>query len=74
MKKHFKQYHKSHFMGLLQTILIILKLNKIINWKWTYVLMPLWIYLTIVLMILILAFYVGYKEDYPFDRNSYKYK
>jgi hypothetical protein len=61
-------------MGILQTILIILKLNKIINWKWVYVLMPLWIYITIVVMILILAFYVGYKEDYPFDRNSYKYK
>ena len=62
MKKHFKQYHESYFMGLLQTILIILKLNKIINWKWTYVLMPLWIYLTIVLMLLILAFVVDIKD------------
>ena len=62
MKKHFKQYHESYFMGLLQTILIILKLNKIINWKWTYVLMPLWIYLTIILMLLILAFVVDIKD------------
>lgn len=62
MKKHFKQYHESYFMGILQTILIILKLNKIINWKWTYVLMPLWIYLTIVLMLLILALFVDIKD------------
>lgn len=55
MKKHFKQYHESYFMGLLQTILIILKLNKIINWKWVYVLMPLWIFLGILFTILILA-------------------
>jgi hypothetical protein len=62
MKKHFKQYHESYFMGILQTILIILKLNKIINWKWTYVLMPLWIYLTIVLMLLIMAFVVDIQD------------
>ena len=62
MKKHFKQYHESYFMGLLQTILIILKLNKIINWKWTYVLMPLWIYLTIVLMLLIMAVFVDIQD------------
>lgn len=62
MKKHFKQYHESYFMGLLQTILIILKLNKIINWKWTYVLMPLWIYLTIILMLIIMAFIVDVKD------------
>lgn len=62
MKKHFKQYHESYFMGLLQTILIIFKLNKIINWKWTYVLMPLWIYLTIVLMLLIMALFVDIKD------------
>lgn len=62
MKKHFKQYHESYFMGILQTILIILKLNKIINWKWTYVLMPLWIYLTIILMLLIMAFVVDIQD------------
>jgi hypothetical protein len=62
MKKHFKQYHESYFIGILQTILIILKLNKIINWKWTYVLMPLWIYLTIVLMLLIMAFVVDIQD------------
>ena len=62
MKKHFKQYHESYFMGILQTILIILKLNKIINWKWTYVLMPLWIYLTIVLMLIIMALFVDIQD------------
>ena len=62
MKKHFKQYHESYFMGLLQTILIILKLNKIINWKWTYVLMPLWIYLTIIPMLIITAFVVDIQD------------
>jgi hypothetical protein len=62
MKRHFKQYHESYFMRVLQTILIILKLNKIINWKWTYVLMPLWIYLTIVLMLLIMALFVDVRD------------
>lgn len=62
MKKHFKQYHESYFMGILQAGLILLRYTGKINWKWVYVLMPLWIYLTIILMLLILAFVVDIKD------------
>lgn len=55
MKKHFKQYWDSYFIGIIQIIFILLKLNEIINWKWVYVLMPLWIFLGILFTILILA-------------------
>lgn len=63
MKKHLKQYHETYVMTLLQIVLVILRIKNIINWKWTYVLMPLWIYLTIVLMLIILAIYVGANEE-----------
>jgi hypothetical protein len=49
-------------MGVLQTILILLRYTNKIHWKWTYVLMPLWIYLTIVLMLLIMAFVVDVRD------------
>lgn len=63
MKKSIKQYHETYVMTLLQIILVILKIKKIINWKWTYVLMPTWIYLIIALMLIILAIYVDIKDN-----------
>lgn len=64
MKKHLKQYHETYVMTLLQIVLVILRIKNIINWKWTYVLMPLWIFLTICLMLIILAIYVDTKDYY----------
>ncbi len=41
------------FIGLLQIVFIVLKLCKVINWSWFWVLSPLWISLIITLIILI---------------------
>ena len=44
------------FTGLLQLIFITLKLLKVINWSWIWVLAPIWI--TAGLGILIIAVYI----------------
>ena len=41
-------------LGLLQVAFIVLKLCKVIDWKWTTVLIPLWIELGIVTLFLII--------------------
>lgn len=41
-------------LGLLQVAFIVLKLCKVIDWKWTTVLIPLWIELGIVALFLII--------------------
>lgn len=44
------------FTGLSQTALIVLKLAKIINWSWFWVLAPLWI--SVGLTILLIIFFL----------------
>lgn len=61
MKKHLKQYYETYLTAFLQSALIILKINNIINWKWIHVLLPSLIYFTIILMLILLAIYVGDK-------------
>ena len=41
------------FVGLLQIVFIVLKLCKVINWSWLWVLSPLWIIIIIYLIICI---------------------
>ena len=41
-------------LGLLQVAFIVLKLCKVIDWKWSAVLIPLWIELGIVTLFLII--------------------
>lgn len=41
-------------LGLLQVAFIVLKLCKVIDWKWSAVLIPLWIELGIVALFLII--------------------
>ena len=43
------------FTGLLQLTFIILKLCKVINWSWWWVLAPFWIPLALVVIILIIT-------------------
>ena len=43
------------FLGILTIVFIILKLCKVIAWSWLWVLAPLWIPLSIGLIILIIA-------------------
>lgn len=44
------------FTGLLTIVLIVLKLTKVINWSWWWVLSPVWISLIIgVVIVIVLA-------------------
>lgn len=43
------------FVGLLTITFIILKLCKVIDWSWVWVLSPLWISLSLLIVILIIA-------------------
>lgn len=50
-------------MGLLAIVFIVLKLTKVINWSWWWVVSPLWLPIALVLVILIvLAIYWGVKR------------
>ena len=44
------------FTGLLQLLFIALKLTRVINWSWLWVLSPTWISLVIVVICLIIIF------------------
>lgn len=43
------------FFGILTIVFIVLKLCKVITWSWLWVLAPLWIPLSIALIIFIIA-------------------
>jgi len=44
------------FSGLLQIVFIVLKLCKVIEWSWWWVLSPLWI--SIILLIIAIIIYI----------------
>lgn len=46
------------FCGLLTIVFIVLKLCKIINWSWLWVLAPLWIPTAIALIVLLVLFII----------------
>lgn len=68
MKDNIKQYHETYFMIIIQTILVILKLLNVINWKWVYVFIPLYIYFAIIMFLITLVFIIV--KDVPYDRNG----
>ena len=45
------------FSGLLTIVFIVLKLTKVINWSWLWVLSPIWISFCVGILILILALF-----------------
>ena len=47
------------FCGLLTILFIALKLLKIINWSWVWVLAPLWIPTIIVIIVLLIIFIIS---------------
>lgn len=55
MKKEKVEYKGVGFTGLLTILFIGLKLGKVINWSWLWVLSPLWIPLGIAGVLLIIA-------------------
>ena len=44
------------FTGLLTIAFIVLKLTKVINWSWWWVLSPVWIGLALVILLIILMY------------------
>lgn len=46
------------FAGLLTIVFIVLKLCKVINWSWVWVLSPIWISAALVALILIIFFII----------------
>lgn len=46
------------FLGLLTIVFIVLKLCKVINWSWVWVLSPLWIgWLVVIILLGVFAIY-----------------
>lgn len=42
------------FFGLLTIAFIVLKLTKVINWSWWWVLSPIWIWIILIIIIFII--------------------
>lgn len=51
------------FAGLLTIAFVVLKLCKVINWSWVWVLSPLWISASIVIIILVIAGIMIWKNN-----------
>lgn len=47
------------FCGLLTIVFIVLKLLKVINWLWLWVLAPIWIPIIITIMIVIITIIIA---------------
>ena len=47
------------FCGLLTIVFIVLKLLKVINWSWLWVLAPIWIPIIMAILIMILIVLLG---------------
>ena len=50
------------FTTLLQIAFIVLKLCKVINWKWVWVLSPLWISTGLGIILIIIILIINSKE------------
>ena len=55
MKDNKTKSTSGGFCGLLTIVFIVLKLCKIIDWSWCWVLAPLWIPLAITIMFLVIS-------------------
>lgn len=51
------------FMGVLQIVFIVLKLVKVINWSWIWVLSPTWIPLSITIICLLIVWIIYKIEE-----------
>lgn len=47
------------FCGLLAVAFIVLKLCKVINWSWLWVLAPIWIPIVLCILIIVIALIVA---------------
>ena len=60
------------FLGTLQIVFIILKLCKVINWSWFWVLTPFWIDLIIYLILVIPSSIAEWKWKYSREKRIRK--
>lgn len=60
------------FFGVLGTIFIVLKLLKVIDWPWLWVLSPFWIGLIISIVVFTIVFIVIYYEDKKYSKKYQK--
>ena len=51
------------FAGLLTVAFVVLKLCKVIDWPWVWVLSPVWISCALILITVIVIFIVGLWHD-----------
>lgn len=51
------------FWGLLTIVFIVLKLTKVINWLWLWVLAPTWIPVSIIIIIGIILWIINKKSE-----------
>lgn len=51
------------FTGVLQIVFIVLKLVKVINWSWIWVLSPTWIPLSITIICLLIVWIIYKIEE-----------
>lgn len=57
------------FGSVLTLIFIVLKLCKVITWSWVWVLSPLWISVTIILILLVIYGILTIKEKKAIDKQ-----
>lgn len=65
-----KVYHENQaskggigFVGVLQVAFIVLKLCKVIDWSWIWVLAPMWMSFGLGLLIIFLALIIALAKD-----------
>ena len=51
------------FMGVLQIVFIVLKLVKVINWSWIWVLSPTWVPFSITVICLLIVWIIYKIEE-----------
>lgn len=66
---YYKEERQSHnfgggigFASLLTLIFIVLKLCKVIDWSWIWVLSPMWISVLLVVLIITICIIVAFKK------------
>ena len=63
MEQNNSSTHGIDFCGVLQVALIVLKLCKVISWRWVWVMAPSWIALAIYFIVLVVGIVIAAGDD-----------
>ena len=63
---------KVGFLGLLTIVFIVLKLTEVITWSWVWVLSPLWIGISIIVLAILVTFIILYYVEYTSKKKIKK--